>query len=110
MKDAIKKYNEIMFAICREHNTIGTNFSEDTDGWNLRDMVSEMQYTIKRYKDEDGIYWQDAHDESQPIDNGVGRWFRQWKKEIAMMERFVAKYKEQVLTMKCTVSHCSQFD
>lgn len=38
------EYNNIMFDYCWEHCTIGTSFSENTEGWNLRDMVSEAQY------------------------------------------------------------------
>ena len=99
-----------MFSICREHLSIGTNFSEDTENWNLRDMVSEMQYTINQYENPDCIYWEDAHDEFQPKEKGVGVWYKEWRNTIAKMKRFVAKYKDEALTIKCVSAHCSEYD
>ena len=43
IETAIKKYNDLMFALCYEHNTIGTSYSESTSGWNIRDMVAECE-------------------------------------------------------------------
>lgn len=38
--------DDIMFAIGYEHNTINTHYSEDTNAWNLRDMVAEVAYVL----------------------------------------------------------------
>ena len=103
---AIRQYNNIMEDICREFLAIGEQHNE-TAGWNLRDMVSEMQYTLDQYEDPDCIYWQDAHDECQPYDKP---WLKEWQKEKARMKRFIAKYKAEALKMECTQSHCSKYD
>lgn len=60
---AVKHYNNIMYDLARDNLVIGEGHNE-TAGWNLRDMLSEMQYTLDQYEDPDCIYWQDAHDDS----------------------------------------------
>ena len=110
MKQAIKTYNNIMFDICREYNTIGTSFTEapeDRNNWNLRDLVSEMQYTLDVYKDPNCRYWEEAHDDCQPVGKP---WMKEWKAEIARMQRFINKYKDEALTMEVMEDHCSKYD
>ena len=107
MTQSVKTYNQIMNDICREYLTIGERYSEGTQNWNLRDMVSEMQYTLDRYMDKDCIYWQDAHDETQPSHNP---WLKEWKNVIARMRRFINKYKDEAMQMNCTEGHCSIYD
>lgn len=104
---ALKQYNNLMNDICREHLTIGTSFSEGTQNWNLRDMVSEVQYTLDLYNDPDTIYWDDAHDDSQPPNRP---WYTQWYNEKERMKRFINKWKDEALKMECTESHCSKYD
>lgn len=103
----ITAYNNIMFDLCYEHLTIGTNLSEGTANWNLRDMVSEMQYTLDKWNDPDCIYWQDAHDDTQPAHKP---WLKNWNNERARMKRFINKYKDEALKMECTEGHCSIYD
>lgn len=105
--NAVTFYNNIMFDICHEHCTIGTSFSENTSDWNLRDMISEMQYTLDLWNDEESLPWIDAHDETQPA---WKPWLKGWRAEIARMKRFITKYKDEALTMKCTEHHCSIYD
>ena len=105
--NAIKQYNKIMYDICRDHNTVGTSASENTDGWSLRDMVSEMQYTLDQYNDPQCIYYIDAHDECQPSHKP---WLKEWQNIKARMKRFIEKYKEEALEMECVVNHCSIYD
>lgn len=103
----VTAYNNIMWDICHEHLTIGTRLSEGTAGWNLRDMVSEMQYTLDKWNDPDCIYWQDAHDDTQPSHKP---WLKNWNNERARMKRFIEKYKNEALKMECTEGHCSIYD
>lgn len=49
IEKVIQRYNNIMCSIGYEHCTIGTDFSESTEGWNLRDMVAECDYTLSTY-------------------------------------------------------------
>ena len=107
---AIEQYNRIMFLICEEYNTIGTRFTEtpdDRNKWTIRDMVSEMQYCIDKYKDPFCIYWQDAHDDSQPSDKP---WYKAWRNELGMMTRFVKRWESVALAENCTSKHCSKYD
>ena len=107
LKRATKWYNDIMNSICREHNTIGTNYSENTDSWTLRDMVAEMYYTLEIYNDPNCIYWMDAHDESQSPDKP---WYKNWINEKRRMERFINKYKDIAMEYTCKERHCSIYD
>lgn len=104
---AIAQYNEIMSSICRAYNTINTSFSDGTKNWNLRDMVSEMQYTLDIYDDESCIYWEEAHDDSQPAHKP---WLKEWINNKARMKRFIKKYKDEALKMECVQHHSSCFD
>ena len=36
---AIQRYNQIVCSIGYEHIRVGTRFSENTENWNIRDMV-----------------------------------------------------------------------
>lgn len=110
IKTAIKRYNDIMISIAREHNTIGTRLSEDTENWNLRDMVSEMQYTLDLWNDETSLAWQDAHDEFQPVYNGRKEWLYNWQKEKSKMKRFIDAYKPFILGIECAIGHSSIYD
>ena len=100
------QYNNLMFDIAFEYNTIGTRFSESTEDWNLRDAVSETQYTLDLFKDEDSIFWADAHDPSQR-----GRaWYNEWRNNINRMTRFINRWKDDALKMHCTSIHFSEYD
>ena len=100
------QYNNLMMNIGHEHNTLGTEFSEDTEDWNLRDAVSETAYLLELWQETDSIYYLDAHSELQP----QRQWYRRWYGEIARMKRFINKYKTEALTMHCTVNHSSDYD
>ena len=99
IETAIKRYNDLMFALCREHNTIGTSYSENTDGWNLRDMVAECDYTLSTYY-EAGHANAEMKEEDQ----------KTWKSETGKLKRFIEAYKPFIGGLKCTTGHCSQYD
>lgn len=101
-----KQYNNLMMDIGFEHNTIGTEFSENTDDWNLRDAVSETAYTLEIFQDPDSIFYADAHYEFQPH----RQWYARWYREIGRMKRFINKWKDEALTMHCAVNHSSDYD
>lgn len=114
-KKVVERYNAIMNYICCEHCTIGTNYSENTEGWNLRDMVSECQYHLDcRY--ESGNANSDGRSVSDYMDMyGCDREdaedaHREWLKEVGRLKRFIDKYKAEAMTMKCTSGHCSKYD
>lgn len=100
---AIREYNDIMMRIGLDHNTIGTEFSESTDDWNLRDIVSECDYVL-------GTYYEDGHA------NAEMRWSNDlderqlWKSETSILKKFINKYKVYINNMKCKQGHCSSYD
>lgn len=102
-ESAVKRYNKIMEHIGYEHNTIGTCFSENTENWNLRDMVAEMDYVYSCYF-ESGHY----NGDMRYSDDADER--RMWRSETGKIKRFIDRYKPYIEGMKCSEGHCSQFD
>lgn len=100
---AVKRYNSIMEHIGYEHLTIGTSYSEETDDWNLRDMVAEMDYVYSTYF-EDGHCNGDMRHSDEPKER------KMWRNETARIKRFIEKYEPYIKEMKCSDGHCSRFD
>ena len=103
METAIKRYNDIMGKIGYEHNQIGTCFSEDTDDWNLRDMVAELDYVYSCYFEE-GHCNGDMRYSDDPDER------RMWRNETARIKRFIDRYAPYVKDMTCAQGHCSSYD
>lgn len=113
--EAKKRYNTLMNDLGLEYLTIGTSFSEDTQDWNLRDMVSEAQYQLDVcYEDgnasADGRYiyeYMDTYcvslEEAQEI-------HKAWLSKTMRLRNFINKYKAEALTIECTTGHCSKYD
>ena len=103
MKSAIKRYNGIMQCIGYEHLTIGTNLSEGTDNWNIRDMVCECDYLLSMYYDEGNI-----NGELRYSDDESDR--KAWASETGKLKRFITAYVPFIENVKCTEGHCSKYD
>ena len=126
-EEAKKKYNRLMFDLCIEHVTIGTRFSEDTENWNLRDMVSECQYTLDCCYEEgnanqEGQYpdiWKYTADDlmSKRRYDYVTRhneeqkeMHKSWLSKTRRLRNFITKYAPLIKGMKCAQGHCSCYD
>ena len=99
IEQATKRYNDIMMCLAYEHNTIGTDFSESTEGWNLRDMVAECDYTLS-------TYYESGHANAEMKEED----FKTWKSETGKLKRFIEAYKPFIEGLKCVSGHCSQYD
>ena len=96
---AVKRYNSIMNSIAREYLTIGTKLSENTKGWNLRDMVAECDAQLKSYY-EGGTSNSDLKYEDPQA----------WRSETGKLKRFIDHYKDQIEGIVCTDWHDSKYD
>lgn len=103
MATAIKRYNDIMMNIGYEHNTIGTVYSEDTDNWNLRDMVAECDYTLS-------CYYEDGHCNAEMRYSDDPEERRMWKSETGRLQRFIKAYEPFIGDMVVAMGHCSSYD
>lgn len=103
LDEAIRRYNGIMNSIGYEHNTIGTPFSEHTEGWNLRDMVAEADYTLSTYY-EDGHANAEMRRSREPDERAY------WRSETGRLKRFISTYAPHIVGMQATTGHCSQYD
>ena len=103
MKKAIRRYNSIVGDIGYEHLQIGTRFSEDTENWNLRDMVAECDYVLSCYY-ESGHCNGDMRYSNDPEER------KMWKSETGRLKRFIEAFEPFIGDMVCTGVHCSRFD
>lgn len=96
---AVERYNGIMNSICREHLTIGTDFSEDTENWNIRDMVAECDYQLS-------TYYEGGHcnEEMRRED------YSTWRSETGKLSRFIKAYEPIIEGVKGVTRHCSKYD
>lgn len=99
MEKVIKRYNGIMNDVCYEHHTIGTRFSEDTEHWNLRDMVAECDYILSTYYEE----WHTNYYLKQE-DRAT------WASETGKLKRFINRYEPFINDLVCYCNHCSKYD
>lgn len=99
---AVKRYNDIMDSICREHLTIGTRFSEDTDNWNIRDLVAECDYQLS-------CYYEGGHCNAD-MRYGDAEERKAWRRETGRLERFIKAYEPHIKGITVVCNHCSQYD
>ena len=124
---ATKRYNSIMNDLGYEHNTIGTDFSENTDNWNLRDMVAECDYVLGTFYEEGHANNEGRYLELIKIDletlmsKEKFRYYTRLNKEaeevhkfwLSMTRRlrnFIKAYEPHIKHMNCDQGHCSRFD
>lgn len=109
MDKAVKRYNNLMYALGYDYHTIGTSDTDDPriNNWNLRDMISEVQYWLDFYQSDDCIYREEAYDTSYPNHKAL---YKQYRSDLAKMQRFIAAYEKEALAMVCYEGHCSKYD
>lgn len=127
IKEAIKRYNDLMCDLCYEHNTIGMKLSEDTDNWNLRDMVSECQYTLETFYEEGHTnnvgqytkYWKytaqdilskSRYDYITKHNEEQKQLHTEWLSFTRRLRNFIKKYEPYIKNMTCAQGHCSCYD
>ena len=102
MKTALKRYNDIMYDIACEFSSIGTSLSEDTENWNLRDMVAECDYWLSCYYESGNVRCDDRFEGPEA--------YKEWRHETGILKRFIAAYEPYIADMVCNGGHCSKFD
>lgn len=110
--EAKKLYNRIMNDMCLEYLTIGTNLSEGTENWNLRDMVCECKYQLECHY-EDGNTNSDGMTVAHYMDMYGGDIedakyvHSMWLSEVRKLSNFINKYKAETAKMAPTQGHAS---
>lgn len=100
---AVNRYNAIMMTVCYEHSTIGTNYSEGTEDWNIRDMVAECDYVLSTYYEVGHCNEELRHSEEQDER-------KVWYSETGKLSRFIKAYEPFIQDVVCAQGHCSRFD
>lgn len=83
----IVRYNALMETIGYEHSTIGTEYSEDTENWGIKEMVEECKYYLE-------TYYEGGHSNND-LRYGSSDEKKEWASHVGKLKRFIAKYKEQ---------------
>lgn len=96
---ALEKYNDLMFITGFDHCTIKTGFAEQTEDWNLRDMVAEVDYVLSNFNEAGNS----CHDLKE-ID------FKEWRSITGKLQRFINRYEKYIDGLKCHAAHCSRYD
>ena len=99
---AKRRYNRLMCSLCLEYLTIGTSYSEGTDGWNIRDMVSECAFQYEKYLDEGTMQG------SMRYGDKIER--REWRSEAGRLKRFIEYYEVYIYGVVCKFKHGSIYD
>lgn len=104
MARATDRYNGIMFDVGADHLTVGIpGYSEDTDGWNLRDMIAEADYVLSTYY-ENGHVNNDLRFSEEEEER------KAWRSDTGKLKRFIQAYEPFAVDLVCKDSHCSKYD
>ena len=72
------KYNNLMNSLCLEHLTIGTMYSQGTEGWGKEEMIKEVKYQLSLY-----YQWGTSAGDMREDDPAT------WRKEVNKLKRFL---------------------
>ena len=125
--DVQNEYNSLMFDLGLEHNSIGTDYSENTENWNLRDMVSECQYQYECYYEKghiraegrypnfwkyniDDIFSESRYNYISKHNEEEQRLHDMWLNETKRLRNFIRKYRNYINELECYEGHCSYYD
>ena len=100
-KRCYERYNDIMFECSYEHSTIGTEFSESTDGWNLKDMIDEAEYLLGCYYEPGNIRYDEMLTDKAA--------FKAWKKETKMLRKWIEDFRPYSIGVEPTAKHLNWF-
>ena len=102
-KRAVSTYNNIMYALGYEHKTIGEGWSEDTENWNLRDMLAEVDYVRS-------TFYESGHC-NEDMRHGDEEERKEWRRCVSRLQRFIVNYEPYAEDMMCNDRHVSgKFD
>jgi hypothetical protein len=73
-----QKYNKLMNSLCLEHLTIGTMYSQGTEGWGKEEMIKEVKYQLSLY-----YQWGTSSGDMREDDPAT------WRKEVNKLKRFL---------------------
>ena len=115
IKEATKRYNNLMWDLCYEHNTIGTRLSENTETWNLRDMVSECQYVLDCCYESGNLNSEGSETINELMEYGYSESEAKeiksnWLSKTRRLRNFIRAYSPYIKDMKCSMGHCSCYD
>ena len=94
------KYNDIMDALGYEHKTIGNDWSDGTEDWNVRDMVAECDGVLN-------TFYESGHSNEalKNSDSAEDKAF--WRRSVKNLCKFIKDYNSQAKDMVCNGYHCS---
>lgn len=95
-KYSLNKYNDMMIDLNHEAGVIGNGQNEN---WNLRDMVSEVEYLRS-------LYYSKGHDRNKLRSDDPATFNRQTNR----LRYFIRTYKDHIDGLETTTKHNSKYD
>lgn len=95
----VRGYNQLMIDLGYQDKTIGLEFSGDTASWNVRDIVSEIEYVRSTFYDKDHVNAKLRDEDSRRFNNVTGR-----------LRYFIRTYKPFIEDITATTKHNSKYD
>lgn len=99
MDQLIKSYNTLMIDLGYQDKTIGLEFSGDTANWNIRDIVSEIEYIRSTFYDKDHVNAKLRDEDPKTFDKITWR-----------LRYYIRTYKPYIEDVKATTKHNSKYD
>lgn len=92
----LTKYNEMMIDLDHKAGVIGDGQNEN---WNLRDMISEIEYLRS-------LYYTKGHDRNKlKTENPV-----LFNRQTSRLRHYIRTYKDHINDMEVTIKHNSKYD
>lgn len=95
---ALPKFDELICDYYSGDDTVEDN-EEKRKNWNLRDLISEMDYCLSRY-------YEEGNSNFEARSNDYDEWLSATRK----MKRFIKKWLPKCNGMKPYEKHCSGYD
>ena len=104
-ENAKRDFNQLVWYLGIEYCEItDVPYEEDQEIWNIRDMISEIQFELDKYSNPDMEQYAVLHGLGDEID------VQNAKNNVAAMQKFINKYKKYVGDLKCIRPHMSRWD
>ncbi|MCQ2581875.1 MAG: hypothetical protein MJ170_02730 [Alphaproteobacteria bacterium] len=104
-ENAKRDFNQLVWYLGIEYLEItDVPYEEDEKIWNIRDMISEIQFELNKYFNPDMEQYAVLHGNGDEIDVQIA------KNNVAAMRKFINKYKNHVDGLVCVREHCSKWD
>ena len=111
-QSVISRYNDLIEETYGIEERFVTN--ERNNKWNIRDMISELQYILDCYNDPSCLKYVEAHEKIwNPKTNRIEKnkeAYTTWSSGKRKLEGFIKKHENEAMNWDCYTNHGSKYD